>query len=248
MIKLTDKRVIITGGTNGIGKAVAIAFAEAGAHVYIVGTNDERGQSVVTQLTEVFPDHPHQFFRIDVSDHEQVTDFTNQVLKEGPIDILVNCAGVTRDKLLMQMKEDDWDSVLDVNLKSVYNVTKGILRPMLKQRFGRIINISSVIGLKGNAGQVNYSSSKFGMIGFTRSLAREVGSKGVLVNCIAPGFIETAMTDELTEIQKSEILKQVPMNRLGKPEEIARTALFLASEHAGYITGSVLTVDGGMTA
>lgn len=246
MITLEGKRAIITGGTNGIGRAIAMAFAKAGAHVYVVGTNEERGKEVVSQLVEVCPELQHAFHQVDVSSHEEVSKFTAEVQEQGPIDILVNCAGVTRDKLLMQMKEEDWDCVLDVNLKSVFNLTKGVLRSMLKRRAGKIINVSSVIGLIGNAGQVNYSSSKFGMIGFTRSLAREVAGRDVSVNCIAPGFIETSMTSQLTGEQNEKILQKIPMNRLGKPEEIAQAALFLA--HAPYITGTVLKVDGGMTA
>ena len=166
----------------------------------------------------------------------------------GGVDILVNCAGITRDKLFMKMGEDDWDQVIETNLKSVYNLSHALVRPMMKARHGKIINVTSVIGLTGNPGQVNYAASKLGMVGFTRSLAKELASRNINVNCIAPGFFETPMTNVLTDEQKEEILRKVPMGRLGNPKEIAHAAVFLASNMSDYITGQVLTVDGGMIA
>jgi len=215
MQQLKDKAAVVTGGTAGIGKEIALAFAKQGAHVAIFGTNAERATEVLEHLQKTYP-------------------------------ILVNNAGITRDGLLMKMTEEDWDRVIAVNLKSVYNTCQALVRPMLKARSGKIINITSVIGLIGNAGQANYAASKAGMIGFTQSLAKEVASRGICVNCIAPGFIKTSMTDVLTDAQKEGILKQVPMGRLGSPEEIANTAVFLASDWSNYMTGQVLTVDGGM--
>ncbi|HEY5236018.1 MAG TPA: 3-oxoacyl-[acyl-carrier-protein] reductase, partial [Rhabdochlamydiaceae bacterium] len=194
--------------------------------------------------------YPNQKFLVklaDVSDKKAVDQALQEILLEfGKIDILVNNAGITRDGLLMKMTEEDWDRVIAVNLKSVYNTCQALVRSMLKARGGKIINITSVVGLNGNAGQTNYAASKAGMIGFTQSLAKEVASRGICVNCIAPGFIKTPMTDVLTDAQKEGILKQVPMGRLGNAEEIANAAVFLASDWSNYITGQVLTVDGGM--
>jgi len=244
---LQDKAAIVTGGTAGIGKEIALAFAKQGAHVAIFGTNAERAAEVLEFLKQTYP---HQKFLVklaDVSDKKAVDQALQEILTEfGKIDVLVNNAGITRDGLLMKMTEEDWDRVIAVNLKSVYNTCQALVRPMIKARSGKIINISSVVGLNGNAGQTNYSASKAGMIGFTQSLAKEVASRGICVNCIAPGFIKTPMTDVLTDAQKEGILKQVPMGRLGNAEEIANTAVFLASDWSNYITGQVLTVDGGM--
>jgi 3-oxoacyl-[acyl-carrier protein] reductase len=186
---------------------------------------------------------------VNVADHVQVIEAIEDIHKSWTqLDVVVNCAGITRDNFLMKMSEKDWDDVLDVNLKSAYNVCHAVIKPMLKARSGKIINITSVIGLTGNAGQVNYSASKFGLVGFTRSLAIEVAKRGICVNCIAPGFIDTEMTQALTEAQKEEILKKVPMQKLGKPEDIAEAAVFLASSMSNYVTGQVVTVDGGMLA
>ncbi len=244
---LKDKAAVITGGTAGIGREIAMAFAREGAHVAIFGTNAERAAEVIDHLKKTYP---HQKFLVkltDVSDKKAVDQALQEILTEfGKIDILVNNAGITRDGLLMKMTEEDWDRVIAVNLKSVYNTCQALVRPMLKARGGKIINITSVVGLNGNAGQTNYAASKAGMIGFTQSLAKEVASRGICVNCIAPGFIKTPMTDVLTDAQKEGILKQVPMGRLGNAEEIANTAVFLASDWSNYITGQVLTVDGGM--
>ena len=246
---LKDKKALITGGTAGIGKEIALAFAMQGAHVAIFGTNAERAAQVIQELEQAKGSSEQQFqsFIVDVSDKSSVEAGIQELLaKWGQVDILVNNAGITRDGLLMQMSEEDWDQVIDVNLKSVYNTCKSLVRPMLKAKKGKIINISSVIGLIGNAGQANYAASKSGMIGFTKALAVELATRKICVNCIAPGFIQTRMTDALTEGQKEGILKKIPMGRLGDPKDIANAAVFLASHLSDYITGQVLTVDGGM--
>ena len=224
-----------------------MAFAREGAHVAIFGTNAERAAEVIEFLKKTYPNQKFLVKLADVSDKKAVDQALQEILLEfGKIDILVNNAGITRDGLLMKMTEEDWDRVIAVNLKSVYNTCQALVRSMLKARGGKIINITSVVGLNGNAGQTNYAASKAGMIGFTQSLAKEVASRGICVNCIAPGFIKTPMTDVLTDAQKEGILKQVPMGRLGNAEEIANAAVFLASDWSNYITGQVLTVDGGM--
>ena len=246
---LKGKRVLITGGTAGIGKQIALTFAEHGASVAIFGTNQERANQVIEELGQHKTSDEQNFLAeiVNVSKKADIKVAIQDILEKwGGIDVLVNNAGITRDGLLMKMPEEHWDEVIDVNLKSVFNTCQALVRPMMKARSGKIINISSVVGLTGNAGQVNYSASKSGVIGFTKSLAQELATRGVSVNCIAPGFIETRMTDALTDVQKEGILKKVPMGRMGKPEEIAHAALFLASDMANYMTGQVLTVDGGM--
>jgi 3-oxoacyl-[acyl-carrier protein] reductase len=246
---LKGKHALITGGTAGIGKEIALAFAKAGAHVAIFGTNAERSAQVVAELNQVKISDDQTFIAeiVNVSDTKAIEAAVQKLIAAwGKIDILVNNAGITRDGLLMKMSEGDWDEVIDVNLKSVYNTCQALIRPMMKARAGKIINISSVVGLTGNAGQVNYAASKSGMIGFTKALAQEVATRNICVNCIAPGFIETRMTDALTDAQKEGIMKKIPMGRLGQPEEIAKAALFLASGLSDDVTGQVLTVDGGM--
>lgn len=244
---LKDQNVLITGGTAGIGKAIALHFAEHGARVAIFGTNKERGEEVLREIEEKTGSKP-LFVSVDVSNTQKVQEAVDEVLKEmGTIDVLINNAGIVRDGLLLRMSEEDWDRVLDVNLKSVYNLCKAVIRPMMKARKGKIINVSSVIGLTGNAGQVNYAASKSGIIGVTKSLAKELASRNIYVNCIAPGFIETSMTSDINETHKEEIMRNIPLKRIGRPEEIASVALFLASDGANYITGQVLPVDGGMT-
>lgn len=246
---LHGKKAIITGATAGIGKEMALLFAEQGASVALIGTNRERAEQVLSHL-ESQKKNPQQQFTtliLDVSHKVDVDAAMQKLLADwGSVDILVNNAGMTSDGLLLKMKEEDWDRVIAVNLKSVYNFCQALIRPMIKARSGKIINVSSVVGLTGNAGQANYAASKAGMIGFTKSLAQEVASRGICVNCIAPGFIKTPMTDVLTDAQKEGILKQVPMGRLGEPKEIANAALFLASYLSDYMTGQVMTVDGGM--
>ncbi|MES2199705.1 MAG: 3-oxoacyl-ACP reductase FabG [Chlamydiota bacterium] len=249
MLLLEGKKAIITGGTAGIGREIAKAFATKGAHVVVFGTNEERAQETLEELQRCKSVEGQRFDRkiVDVASKSSVTEAITSLLTDfGPIDILVNNAGITRDTLLMKMSEEDWDAVLDTNLKSTYNTCQNIIRSMLKERSGKIINISSIVGLVGNAGQSNYAASKAGMIGFTKALALEVASRGICVNCIAPGFIQTRMTDVLTEAQKEAILKKIPMGKLGTCEDIANAAVFLASSLSNYITGQVLTVDGGM--
>lgn len=246
---LKGKSALITGGTAGIGKAIALLFAEQGADVAIVGTNKERAESVLQEIAakKRTPEQKVSYLLIDVSKSKEVNEAIEKLLGEfGKIDILVNNAGITRDNLLMKMSEEDWDRVLEVNLKSVYNTCRSLSRPMMKNKAGSIINITSIIGLTGNAGQVNYAASKSGMIGFTKSLAKELASRGIRANCIAPGYIETQMTEGLPPGIKEAILGKVPLSRIGQPKDIAHLVLFLASDLASYITGQVIAVDGGM--
>lgn len=244
---LKGQTAIVTGGTAGIGKAIALRFAEQGARVAVIGTNESRGNAVIEEINKKFPENPAQFYQVDVSNHEASKDVVKKILDQFQhVDILVNNAGITRDGLLMKMSEEDWDNVLEVNLKSCYNFCYALVRPMMKARKGRIINISSVIGLIGNAGQVNYAASKAAIIGFTKALAKEVAPRNISVNCIAPGFIETPMTDAMTEDQKKATLALIPFGAMGKADDIANAALFIASPLANYITGQVIVVDGGM--
>lgn len=242
MKDLKGKWAIVTGATKGIGKGIAESLAGHGVNVVVVGTNAERGEAVAKSLGG------ESFFKaLDVADFKACHTFVDEVLeKVGSVDILVNNAGITRDNLLMKMSEEDWDRVIDVNLKSVFNLSHALVRPMLKAKSGKIINISSVVGLTGNAGQVNYSASKAGVIGATKSLALEMAPRGICVNCIAPGFIETEMTGVLSDKVKEAILNKIPMKRMGNTNEIANAVLFLSSELSDYVTGQVLTVDGGM--
>ncbi len=246
---LKGKKALVTGGTAGIGKAIASIYAEQGADVAIFGTNQERAEQAVKEIEALraSPEQKVTYALVNVSNSKEVEESVDKLLKEwGHIDILVNNAGITRDGLLARMSEEDWDLVVDVNLKSVYNLCRAFARPMMKARSGTIINISSVIGLTGNAGQINYAASKSGMIGFTKSLAKELASRNVRANCLAPGYIETQMTSGLSDQVKESILSKIPMSRIGMPRDIAHAALFLASDLASYITGQVLTVDGGM--
>jgi len=245
---LQGKSAIITGGTRGIGKAIAKCFVQAGAHVAIFGTNRERGEETLAELKNLGKGGEKSLFlQVDVKDGKQVEEavaHTHQTF--GAIDILVNNAGITKDNLLLRLSEADWQAVLDTNLKSVYHMCRSAVRYMLKARKGKIINITSVVALMGNPGQTNYAASKAGMIGFTKSLAAEIASRQICVNCIAPGFIQTEMTDALTETQKEALLQRIPLGRFGQGENVAHAALFLASPLSDYITGQVLVVDGGM--
>lgn len=239
---LKDKVAIVTGGTSGIGRATAVAFAKQGAKVAILGTHEERGNEVCQELGP-----SGTFYQADVSNLKQIQATVKQILEHyGQIDILVNNAGITKDQLLIKMSEEDWDQVMDINVKSCYNLSHSCVRSMMRNRSGKIINVSSVVGLTGNAGQVNYAASKAAMIGFTKALAKELASRNIQVNCIAPGFIETRMTENLTEAQKEILLSQIPMGRMGKSEDVADLALFLASDKSNYLTGVVIPVDGGM--
>lgn len=244
---LNGKTAIVTGGTAGIGKAIALAFAQNGANVIIFGTNSERAALAVKEIEAARKSESQKIlsYLVNVSKSKDVDETIQNILSSfGKIDILVNNAGITKDNLLMKMSEEDWDEVLDVNLKSVYNTCKSLARAMMKARSGSIINISSVIGLIGNAGQANYAASKAGMIGFTKSIAKELASRGVRANCIAPGYIETQMTEVLPQEVKEAVIAKIPLGRIGQPNDIAQAALFLAT--APYITGQTLTVDGGM--
>jgi 3-oxoacyl-[acyl-carrier protein] reductase len=248
-MQFIGKNILITGGTAGIGQSIALAFAREGASVAIFGTNEERAKAVAGELESLRMDGEQRFayFLVDVSRTKDVERSVNQLLSDwNRIDILVNNAGITRDSLLVRMSEEDWDLVVDVNLKSVYNTCRVLARPMMKERAGKIINITSVVGLTGNAGQANYSASKAGMIGFTKSLAKELASRNICVNCVAPGYIQTQMTQGLSNQIKEKILNNVPLSRMGLPDEVAHAVLFLASERADYITGQVVSVDGGM--
>ena len=246
MMNLSGKTALITGSSSGIGAAIAQEMASNGAKVAIHYRGNAQGaENIAAALRD--KGAPCAIYQADVSDMEQATNLVKQVQSElGSLDVLVNNAGTTRDTLLMSMKEEEWDTVINTNLKSVYTVTRAALRGMLKSRWGRIINITSVVGLTGQAGQSNYAASKAGIIGFTKSLAREVASRNITVNAVAPGFIPTALTDVLNEEQRSTILRNTPLGRMGTPEEIAWAVAFLAAERSGFITGQVLTVDGGL--
>ena len=242
-MRLANKVAIVTGGARGIGQAIALHLAKAGAHVAICDV--QPGTETVARIEEL--GRTALALKVDITRESQVKEAVEQIMaKWGKIDILVNNAGVTRDGLLLRMKESDWDVVLDVNLKGAFLFSQAVLRPMLKQRQGRIINIASVVGLMGNPGQTNYAASKAGLIGFSKSLAREVASRGVTVNCIAPGFIISDMTEVLTEDQKKALMNQVPMGDIGLPEDVASVAVFLASQDARYVTGQTVNVDGGL--
>ena len=245
MSQLANQIAVVTGAGRGIGRAIALKFAAEGADVACVSRTQENSEKVAAEIRA--QGRKAWAHAVDVADSAAVSAAAEKILTEaGKVDILVNNAGVTRDGLVMRMSDEDWDTVLDTNLKGAFLFTKAFSRAFAKQRSGRIINISSVIGLIGNPGQSNYAASKAGLFGFTQSVAREFGSRGITANCIAPGFIETDMTAELNAELKANILKQIPMGKFGAAEDIANAALFLASASARYITGQVLTVDGGM--
>ena len=245
MSLLADKVAGVTGAGRGIGRAVALAYARMGADVACVSRTEENSANVAAEVEALgrraWP------LAVDVSDTAAVDAAAKEILElAGRVDILVNNAGVTRDNLLMRMSEEEWDTVLNTNLKGAFNFTRALTRPFIKQRSGRIINIASVIGLIGNAGQSNYAASKAALIGFTKSIARELAPRGITVNAIAPGFIETDMTAVLDDKVREEVLGRVPLGRFGSSDDIAHAAAFLAMEPTGYVTGQVLTVDGGM--
>lgn len=247
MQELRDQVAIITGGNAGIGKAIALKFAQDGAKVIIFGTNEDACEKAAQEIKQASEQAYGQFFCVDVSSKLAVDAAVKQILDEqGKVDILVNNAGISVDQLLMRLTEEEWDRVLSINLKSCYNTSHALVRAMMKARKGRIINISSIVGLVGNVGQTSYAASKAGMIGMTKALAKELAPRNILVNCIAPGYISTKMTEALNDTQKEAILKNIPLAHMGKPEDIANAAWFLASSLANYMTGQVLTVDGGM--
>ncbi len=242
---IEGKNAIVTGSGQGIGRSIALKLAENGANVVISDVAEEAGNAVVEEVKAM--GRKSCFVKCDVSKLDQCETLIKEAASEmGSIDILVNNAGITRDNLMMRMKEEDWDLVIAINLKGVFNCCKAVARTMMKQRSGRIINISSVVGLMGNAGQVNYSASKAGVIGMTKTLAKELGSRNIGVNAICPGFIQTAMTDKLGDEAKSALTELIPFQELGTPENVADAALFLASPLSSYITGETIRVDGGM--
>ncbi|WP_044642592.1 3-oxoacyl-[acyl-carrier-protein] reductase [Risungbinella massiliensis] len=243
---LTGQVAVVTGGSRGIGRAIAVNLAQAGADVVIFYAGNQVAAEETISLIQGAGKRGLAL-QVDVSNGEQVTSAFKEVLDSfGQIDILVNNAGITKDNLLMRMKEEDWDAVMNTNLKGVFLCTKAVTRPMVKQRKGRIINISSVVGIAGNAGQANYVAAKAGVIGFTKTCAKELASRNITVNAVAPGFIATDMTDKLPTDVQEEILKGIPLGKYGTAENIAETVRFLASEAAGYITGQTIQVDGGM--
>ncbi|UBX48945.1 3-oxoacyl-ACP reductase FabG [Providencia alcalifaciens] len=236
------KIALVTGASRGIGKAIALTLTARGATVIGTATSEKGAEAITAYL-----DGKGKGLALNVTDPASIEETLTQIRTEfGEIDILVNNAGITRDNLLMRMKDDEWQDIIDTNLSSVYRLSKSVLRAMMKKRCGRIISIASVVGVMGNAGQTNYAAAKAGLIGFSKSLAREVASRGITVNVVAPGFIETDMTKALTDEQRAGILSQVPANRLGDAQEIASAVAFLASDEAAYITGETLHVNGGM--
>ncbi|MBS9777544.1 MAG: 3-oxoacyl-ACP reductase FabG [Gammaproteobacteria bacterium] len=245
MSNMKDKIVLITGASRGIGAAILQIMAKTGATIVGTATSQSGADKISAAITEAGA--AGKGMVLNVSDPESIEACLKQVSDEvGPISVLVNNAGITRDNLLMRMKDEDWDDVINTNLTSVYRLSKAVTRPMMKQKFGRIINIASVVGVSGNAGQANYSAAKAGIIGFSKSLAREVASRGITVNTIAPGFIRTDMTDALPEEQKAALSANIPAAKLGEAEDIAHAVKFLASPEAGYITGETMHVNGGM--
>ncbi|MCH2190647.1 MAG: 3-oxoacyl-ACP reductase FabG [Gammaproteobacteria bacterium] len=245
MFNLDNKVCLVTGATRGIGKAIASQLGKQGAIVIGTATSDSGADSISTYLNE--QRIKGKGMKLNVADSDSINDVIKEIGDEfGPVDVLVNNAGITKDNLMMRMKEDEWDDVLTTNLKSVYRLSKQVMRGMMKSRFGRIINITSVVGVSGNAGQANYAASKAGVIGFTKSLAQEIASRGVTVNAIAPGFIQTDMTDALNDEQKEKMAANIPAGKLGQPEDIASAVVFLASDESAYITGTTLHVNGGM--
>ena len=242
---LNEKLVLVTGASRGIGQAIALTLGKSGATVIGTATSEEG----TNKISKIFAENNilGKGMMLNVTDNEQISELLKSINAEyGSVDILVNNAGITRDNILVRMKEDEWDDIINTNLSSVYRMSKAVLRGMIKKRSGRIISITSVVGAMGNAGQSNYAAAKAGIMGFTKSLAREVGVRGITVNAIAPGFIQTDMTDKLPEDQKVALASQIPMARLGTVDEIAQSVLFLASESGSYITAQTLHVNGGM--
>ncbi len=244
-MELLGKVALVTGAAQGIGKAIALLLAEKGADVVVSDINFEKAQETAKEIEE--KGRRSIALKVNVADPEEVERMVETIMERfSRIDILVNNAGITRDRLLLRMSEEDWDAVLDVNLKGVFNCTKSVVKHMSKQRSGKIVNIASVVGLMGNAGQANYAASKAGVIGFTKTVAREFAQRGININAIAPGYIQTPMTEVLPEKVKEELMRLIPMGRLGQPEDVAQAVLFLVSEASNYVTGQVLNVNGGI--
>lgn len=243
---LKGKVALVTGASRGIGKAIALELARQGANVAVnFAGSEQKAEEVVAEIKALGSDAI--MIKANVANSEEVSQMVKETIDAfGSLDILVNNAGITRDGLIMRMKESDWDAVINTNLKGVFNCSKAVTRQMMKQRYGRIVNISSVVGVLGNAGQANYVAAKAGVIGLTKSLARELANRNITVNAVAPGFIETDMTNELSDEMKQELLKQIPLAKLGRSEDIASVVRFLVSDDANYMTGQTLHVDGGM--
>lgn len=242
---LKDRVSIITGGARGIGKEIALTFAREGSAICICDINEPAIDETTRELASI--GRQAIGLKVDVTNSSEVADMVQKVLdKFAKIDILINNAGITRDNLLLRMKEEEWDAVLGVNLKGTFNCTKAVSKVMIKQRYGKIVNIASIIGLMGNPGQANYAASKGGIISFTKSIAKELASRNINVNAIAPGFIQTEMTAKLPQDLRESMLKMIPLNRFGEPSDVANLALFLVSENSQYITGHVIQIDGGM--
>jgi 3-oxoacyl-[acyl-carrier protein] reductase len=242
---LDGQTALVTGASRGIGKAIALELARAGATVVGTSTTDAGAAAISAYLREAGA--RGEGIRLDVTDAVSIEPaVTGIATRVGEITILINNAGITRDNLLLRMKEDEWDAIMDTNLKSAYRLSKAVLRGMMKARHGRIVNIGSVVGVSGNAGQANYAAAKAALIGFSKSLAQEIGSRNITVNCVAPGFIDTDMTRALTDAQRLKLIERIPLGRLGLPEDVAHAVAFLASREAGYITGTTLHVNGGL--
>ena len=242
MFSLTNKTVFLTGSTGGIGKEIAFQMSSLGAKMILTGTNEERLKNLSNKLP-----NENDYIVSDLNNSQNIEDLTNQVIERGYlIDILINNAGITKDNLFLRMKEDEWASVLNVNLHSTVLLTQKIIKGMIKRKTGRILFITSIIGHSGNSGQSNYSASKAGVAAFSKSIAAEVASRGITVNCIAPGFIKTPMTDKLTDDQQDKILKNIPISRLGLPSDVAFACIYLSSDEASFVTGTTLHVNGGM--
>lgn len=246
-MRLQNKVCMISGGSRGIGRSIAERFLQEGATVHILDINEEEGLRTVEEMKGLFPEGQIFFFKADITKEDEIAEAVDKIIENcSQIDVLVNNAGITMDNLMLRMDLRSWQAVLDVNLTGAFLLSKYVARSMMKKKQGNIINISSIVGLHGNAGQCNYSASKAGLVGLTKSMAKELASRNINVNAIAPGYIETDMTAKLSEGIKEKLLGSIPCAKLGRPEDVAKAALFLATEDSDYITGAVLNVDGGM--
>lgn len=247
MNRFVDQVAVVTGAGRGIGKAIALRLASEGASIAVVGRTEASSQATANEINASWPERARAY-AVDVANNQAAAELCSRIVKEfGKVHVLINNAGITRDRLSMRMSEEDWDAVIDTNLKGAFNFIQALERPMMKQSYGRIVNVSSVSGLIGQAGQANYSASKAGLIGLTKALARELSGRNVTVNAVAPGFIVTGMTDQLPESVRTHVLSLIPLSRFGECADVAAAVSFIASPEAKYITGQVLTVDGGMS-